>query len=457
MKHIMKYIKSKQHQVHLFFFGLMSIVIYALPACKPNEPSEEQFFISEDKVAELTADGHLYTLNEFVDKYMTESGNCVDSTLYRTRALLNGSIYLFSIDTLPSGGEGIYIRGRVSTDDYGGNFYKVLVLQQIVDGKQQALRISVDAGSISGMYPRGQEILIRCNGFAIGRYANQVQLCVPAYNNNINANKAEEKVGWAPGRIPAPRFRAATHYIGKPDESKLVYDLMTIDRITASFDPIAARHEDGKLIRIEGIHYTGQCLATDKTRMNCTTGKPTDDSNANVFAPTTNNMNYPQSRIIEDENGNYICVSMSEYAKQAHYYLPGAGSAYDGEVFPVDSLQTEASETPYLMATLGQTTYCVRVSEIKMQQGWQQDDVIFTDINGTTGYIYDGNTWTDKVGILHCPEYVGSIQGILSYYLDNSAHAPTATTWAISICDLSDLNLKKEDGSVWVPMEYQHR
>ena len=437
---------------------LVVVLVSALPACTPNAPSEESFFLTEEQVAELTQDGKVYNLNDFVDTYMTEQGNCIDSNLYRTRALYGGDTYLFSIDTLPSNGEGIYIRGRVATDDYGGNFYKVLVLQQIVEGKQQALRISVDAGSISGQYPRGQEILIRCNGFAIGRYANQVQLCVPSYNNNINANKAEEKVGWAPGRIPAARFRAATYYIGKPDSSLLVYDVMTIPEITASYDPIAARHEDGKLIRIENIHYTGQCLGSNKTTFqNCTTGDPSDDSNANVFAPTTNNMNYPQSRIIMDESGNFICVSMSEYAREAHYYLPGAGSAYDGEVFPADSLQTDAPNTPYLIAMLEQQSYCVRVSETKQQQGWQRDDVIYTDNERTIGYVYDGNTWTTQVGILHCPDFSGSVKGVLSYYMDNGNYAPAASNWAISICDLSDLDLQKEDGTPWIPMEYVHR
>ena len=78
---------------------------------------------------------------------MTENGNFLsDSTQYRSRAKY-GSLYLFSIDTLPKDGPGIYLRGRVATDDYGGNFYKALVIQQVTDWEtgeaidQQCLRI----------------------------------------------------------------------------------------------------------------------------------------------------------------------------------------------------------------------------------------------------------------------------------------------------------------------------
>ena len=90
--------------------------------------------------------------------------------------------------TIPVGGPQIYIRGRIVTDDQGGNFYKTIVIQEIVNGKQQALRLSVDASSAGGAYLLGQEIMIHVNGLGIGKYANEPQLCVPSYNNNLNAN-----------------------------------------------------------------------------------------------------------------------------------------------------------------------------------------------------------------------------------------------------------------------------
>jgi len=443
------------------FYVLATLAI--LPSCQNSNPKQEDIFYAENEasIQQLTQDGKLFTLQEFKDSFMTEEGNYLsEQSLYRTRAVGSGTNgkYLFSLDTLPQDGPGIYIMGRVSTDDYGGNFYKAFVLQQIVDGKQQALRVSVDAGSVSGMYPRGQMLLIRCNGLAIGRYANQPQLCVPSYNNNVYADKAAQKVGWAPGRIPLARFKQAIHYIGQPDERKLVYETCTIEQLTANFsDIVGARNEDGKLVRVNNIHYTGQCLKQDKSLMNCTTGDPKDDSNANVFAPTTGNVGYPQSRVIFDaDDENYICVSMSEYAKEANYYLPGATAADEGDVYYVTA-DLDYSK-PYLEANLGGTHYFIQVTARKEYQGWKVDDVIYIDEQKTSGFVCVSVNngvaqWSDALGIVHCKEYAGSIQGVLSYYMDNAGYAPQSSNWAISLCDLSDLKLTK-NGQPWVPLEY---
>ena len=180
----------------LYLFAIAAAL--PLASCTPEPISEDSVFLTEETIQQIiSADGgRLYTINELLDTYMSEKGNYLsDTSLYRTRANNGDGTWLFSMDTLPSIGDGIYIRGRITTDDYGGNFYKALCIQQVVNGQQQALRIGVDASSVSGMYPLGQEILIRCNGLAIGRYADQPQLCVPSYNNHVHANNASQKIG----------------------------------------------------------------------------------------------------------------------------------------------------------------------------------------------------------------------------------------------------------------------
>lgn len=359
----------------------------------------ESLYMNEDQVKEKIADGKLYTINEFLDAFMTEEGNYLsDTSMYRTRATNGDGIYLFSIDTLPTTGPGIYIRGRVSTDDFGGNFYKALVIQQIVDGKQQNLRLSIDMGSASGMYPRGQELLIRCNGLAIGRYSNQPQLCVPSYNNNTNAQHGEQKVGWAPGRIPAPICKQHFMLVGTPDESKLQYDEVTIAQCVANYsDIVGARKIDGRLVILKNVWFDGKYNDQSNGPSPCVHYNPETgvgnpevaDSNADVFAPTTNNVGYPQSRCITDGT-QWTLVSTSEYAKYAHYYLP-----YE-----------------------------------------KVGDAI---VYGT---------------------YKGSVRGILGYYMDNAGYAPDQAKWSITICDLSDLDLKADgtgnvaEGTPWEPEEW---
>lgn len=310
----------------------IALVALCVVACTPPDVDQTKLFLTEDQAQALIDQGTLLDLNQLKDisyGYMSEEGNYCLPELYRERSKA-GSYYLFSIDTIPANDENpLYIRGRITTDDYAGNFYKTLCIQQIKEGKQQALRLSVDLGSANGMYQIGQEILIRVDGLAIGRYANQPQLCLPSYNNNTHANKAEEKVGWAAGRIPAAIFKARTQCIGLPDKSKLHYDTLKITDYNDILDLVKARSLDAKLVCIKNVHFTGQYY-NNGTPAKCTTGDPETDQNANVFAPTTNNLNFPQARVFYDENNNHSAVSTSEYAKYAHFYLPAEN--YWGDV-----------------------------------------------------------------------------------------------------------------------------
>lgn len=323
----------------------IAALVAGLSACS-YDIQPDKLYLSEDGVKDVTADGKIYHLNELLETFMTDAGNYLsDTSLYRLRAYtdtLNG-YYLFSIDTLPSTGPGIYIRGRVCTDDYGGNWYKSMVIQEIVNGKQQNLRLSIDLGSASGMYPRGQELLIRCNGLAIGRYANQPQLCVPSYNNNTNASSGNEKVGWNPGRIPAPLCRQNFMMIGTPDEKALHYDTLSIAECyngNAYKYYKLAPYVDGRLVVIKGVWFDGtESNYGDTLHMrhyDITTkeGDPTvyvasGERTADVFAPTTGNVGHPQSRFVTDGKDR-ILVSSSEYAKYAHFHVPY--EYFDGKV-----------------------------------------------------------------------------------------------------------------------------
>ena len=371
-------------------YTLIGTLALLFTACEPKALTKEDVIVMDETSLQAQLDKEnpegykIYNINSFLDKYMTENGNFKsDSSLYRTRSAYNSSgtmLQLFSIDTLPVNGPGIYLRGRIATDDYGGNYYKAIVIQQVNDWEaagnpaidQQCLRISIDLGSANGMYPQGQELLIRCNGLAVGRYANQPQLCVPSYNNNIWANHESEKVGWAPGRIPSARFRANTRFIGDPDQSKLVYETLTLAEMQTKYlakfaDVVGARKLDGRLLKLTNVHFNGKYADTNNNAQDCNRykadstelGNPELDENACTFGPTTKNVGYPQSRFVED-GSNKVLVSTSEYARYAYYYLPAA-------------------------------------------------------------------------------KYIGSVTGILSYYMDNGKYAPDGGEWAVSPCNLWDI------------------
>ena len=391
---------------YILYFVLGTLVL-SLASCEPKALTEEDVFISENQVAALTADGKVYDLNEFLDDFMTEEGTYHnDTTPYRDRSYdAAHGLYLYSVDTLPTNGPGIYIRGRITTDDYAGNFYKSMVIQQIVGGQQQNLRISVDLGSSAGMYQMGQEILIRCNGLAVGRYANQPQLCVPSYNNNIYAMNASQKVGWCPGRIPGPIFRKATYMIGTPNVSELQYDELTLADLYTQIkkqpgsnaaDMDAVRKMDGRLIRLKDVHFNGK-YNDNGTLKDCDTTNPDTigGGGANVFAPSTQNIGYPQSRLLQDQGSATIMCSNSEYAKFAYYYLPGA----------------------------------------------------------------------DKTGIGNCNNFEGTVTGILGWYLDKASDLAseelTGYEWSVTPrgipgIGVSDIEMYYQGdlSSPWIPKEY---
>lgn len=399
-------------------------LIALMTSCEPYGIPENTIFFPSDTTAEGVDHLHkwldennpegwkIFTLNEFLDTFMTEQGNFWSDTCpYRTRSTNGNGIYLFSVDTISPEGRGIYIRGRVSTDDYAGNFYKSMVIQQIVKGEQQNLRISVDLGSSGGLFHVGQEILIRCNGLAVGRYAGQPQLCVPAYNDNVYAYTAKEKVGWAPGRIPGPKFRHCVKMIGTPDSTLLQYDEVTLDQLFAKIprkpamtteDMKKVRYFDGRLVRLKDVHFSGEYYTQDGEASNCVYLHPDTSEYANVFAPTTQNIGYPQSRILlnKSNNKNYaMCCSCSEYAKFANHFLPGA----------------------------------------------QQDSL---------------------KAVTNCNRYEGTVSGILGWYADNANYIPPkkelkGTEWSVTprgipgigIPDIQ-MHYKYPPKNEWVPQEF---
>ena len=366
----------------LFALGCM-----LLAACTPNEPTK--LYISDAEAEALIKEGTCLTIEQFKATYMTKEGNYCMPDLYRERSKA-GDDYLFTIDTIPVSDTPIYIRGRVTTDDYAGNFYKTLCIQYINEaGKQEALRLSVDAGSIGGLYQLGQEILIRVDGLAIGRYANQPQLCLPSYNNNIYANKAEEKVGWAAGRIPFAIFKARTQCIGTPDQSKLHYDTLQITDFNHITGLVEAREWDAKLVCIKDVHFTGQYENNGKPA-NCTTGDPETDGNANVFAPTTENMNYPQSRVIMDTQDNWTLVSTSEYAKYAHFYLPA--NNYWGDVVGILGFYYD-NGLKYSQYPPEASDWSISIRSVDDLQLYDGDEHWLYDANGDykPGYEYSKN------------------------------------------------------------------
>ena len=239
---------------------------------------------------------------------------------------------LFTINYVDTESD-LYVRGRVITTDESGNIYKYLIIQDTHTG--DALKVSVDAGSLSGAIPMGQEIAINCKGLVMGRYADMVQLGVETYN--VSKGRIE------PGRIPFNEFLARVQYIGKPDVNKILCDTMTIAELNSRINDETLY---GRLVYIENVHFTG--YGDDGERL-----KEADK----IFAPSTYsptlqyNIGYPQSRQIADSNGNLAYLSTSEYARFADYKLP-ASSVWGNIVAIAAYYQDKADRDGELQLTI---------------------------------------------------------------------------------------------------------
>jgi len=241
-----------------------------------------------------------HSISQFIAAYASDKG---DAFPVRPNS---GTANLYSADTIPRSGAPIVITGRVVSEDVAGNIYKNVVIQDTITG--DAIKMSVDAGSMSGIYPIGQLISMKCNGLVIGKYAELLQLGILYYNNDTDTKKQ----GYEPGRIPYSFLSTIVQAYGLPQPNKIKVDTMTIAQITASNKSVHSR-----LVCIKNAYFTGNEKGTPLATA------------AKIFAPSTNGIGYPQSRDITDGTGT-VAIATSEYAKFAKQALPA--STYKGNI-----------------------------------------------------------------------------------------------------------------------------
>lgn len=228
---------------------------------------------------------------------------------------------LFVADSIGSSSD-VIINGIVTSSDDEGNVYKYIVVQE--EGvNAQAMKISIDAGSLSAIYPLGQRVSIRCNELFIGKYAEGPQMGIYYFNT--------EKSRVEPGRIPKLISDKHISAYGMPVPSAVIADTMTIAQIKAAGISVA-----NKLVCIKNAFFTGK---------GSNFGLPgTITAAEQIFAPSTNGIGYPQSREIQDGSGASVFVSTSEYAKFATKKLPA--STYKGNITAIIGWYNDKDAVP---------------------------------------------------------------------------------------------------------------
>ena len=258
-----------------------------------------------------------YKISQLIDSFMTDSDTYSDVKYSKQNS------GLFTADLIKSTGD-VVIKGVVTSSDAEGNIYKYMTIQE---DNGQAIKISIDASGLSGIYPLGQRVWIRCNGLYLGKYAQSPQIGTLYYNTTKFVTKQTIKYDSVkmkndttittiyrkePGRIPLPVALKAIHAFGMPDLSLAKADTITIAEIRAAGPSVI-----NKLVCIKNAYFTGK---------GADYGLPVSlKDDELIFAPSTNGVGYPQSREIKDPTGS-IFISTSEYSKFAGYKLPSSGN-----------------------------------------------------------------------------------------------------------------------------------
>lgn len=243
------------------------------------------------------------TISQLLSGFMTNNDQYTDTVSKKAG--------LFTADFISTDTTDMVINGIVTSSDIEGNIYKYIIVQE-EKPNGQALKISIDAGSLSGIYPLGQRVSVRCNGLYIGKYAQSPQLGIRYVNGekfktNLTTGLITYRI--EPGRIPLPIAKQHIIAYGLPHPEAVKPDTMTITQILNSGPTLY-----NKLVCIKNAFFTGN---------GADYGLPAIIANPSdfIFAPSTNGVGFPQSREIKDGTGS-IFVSTSEYAKFATYALP---------------------------------------------------------------------------------------------------------------------------------------
>lgn len=284
-----------------YIFGVFIIAVAFFSSC--NQTEFDAIDSSKLMGDSLTT---TYTISQLINEFKTDSDAYTDTTNY-----VGGLFTAKQIKSITP----VVISGVVTSSDVEGNIYKYIVIQETATSGM-AMKISIDAGSLSGIYPVGQRIWIQCNNLYLGRYAQSYQLGVKYIN--LEKSKYKRSIDSTiyriePGRIPLPIAQKAIHTYGLPSLANIKPDTMTIAEIKA-----AGVLAVNKLVCIKNAFFTGK---------GADYGQPAPilkDADY-IFAPSTGGIGYPQSREIQDGTGS-VFISTSEYAKFATYKLPDSSN-----------------------------------------------------------------------------------------------------------------------------------
>jgi len=284
--------------------------------------------------------------------------------------------------------EDMQIKGVVTGNDYAGNIYQQIPLQD----ETGALVIGISASALYGHLPEGQEILVDLNGLYIGGYGEQCQI------GSVYTSPNTGKTGI--GRMDRYTWQKHFRLIGEADVAKA-------DALAEDFDPSKMTDASymeanaGKLMTIRRVSF----LNAD--------GKSVFAPDDGSVALTSNCAN----RALKEYSSKNIVVRTSTYADFAQEIIPGGTKDIKG-------IFTRYYDTWQILL---RSTDDITDSQTAALEGLfdSQGDFVIEDkqLPDELTYIW---TWSGSYGMK------------ASAYLNNTNYA--SESWLISpVIDLSQL------------------
>ncbi|SUB89519.1 Uncharacterised protein [Porphyromonas macacae] len=179
--------------------------------------------------------------------------------------------------------DAVIIKGKVSTDDIEGNFYKSLSIQDETGG----IEIKLAGSNLGRLYPQGSTVVVYCKGLVLGQYGNQI---------NLGYKAAEER--YENAFIPEFQIPQTLKLMGL---GKVSPRILTIDQLDKKYANTLVTIPEVQFVKSE----LGQTYA--------------DAANKEA--------NKAINRTLIDKAGKTVIVRTSSYARFAGKRLPGGSGS----------------------------------------------------------------------------------------------------------------------------------
>ena len=98
------------------------------------------------------------------DDFVSEFEECSPAAIQEIKDMYNGGPVTITED--------VYIKGKVTTSDKAGNFYRGLYIQDDTGG----IELKVGKTGLYNIYKLGQTLYVKCKGLTVGEYNGAKQL-----------------------------------------------------------------------------------------------------------------------------------------------------------------------------------------------------------------------------------------------------------------------------------------